>query len=185
MADADWTPWLVESGLVSAGQLEDAVRLAGLRSLSLPDAVIALGYAEPPDLARVFAVQNDCPLIDFYGTRIPEEVIRAVPDVLVRELELVPVSVDGGVLWYATPHVADASRRDRLCGILNREARPLWATREWVRMAELEYYAVCQVTEAGSGWWFAKYSDDQWLLLPGNRFRGVADRPNRSHGHPT
>ena len=171
MGEADRTAWLVESGLVSAEQLEDAVRLAGLRGLPLPDAVLALGYAEPPEITRAFAAQNGCPWIDFYGTRIPEEVIRAVPDVVVRELEVVPVSVVGGVLWYATPHVADAARRDRLCGILNRDARPIWAPSEWVCQAEREYYSVCHVTASGSGWWFARYGDDQWLLVPGNRYR--------------
>lgn len=175
MGIVDWTAWLLEFGSVSAEQLEDAFRLARLRSMPLPDALLSLGYVDPWGITQAFAAQNGSPLVDFYSTRIPEEAIRAVPDLLVRDLEVLPVAANGPVLWYATPHVADTDHRDQLCRILNRDVRPMWAPRDWVWQAEQDYYAVCHVTAAQTGWLFARYSDDQWLLLPGNRFREYSE----------
>src|SRR5262245_9215328 len=57
VGNVDWTTWLLETGSVSAEQLEDAVRLAGLRSMPLPYALLSLGYAEPSDITRAFAAQ--------------------------------------------------------------------------------------------------------------------------------
>lgn len=171
MGNVDWSVWLVETGSISVEQLEDAVCLARLRSMPLPDALLSLGYADRWAITQAFSVQLGYPQIDFYGTRIPEEVIRAVPDIVVRDLEVCPVAVVGPVLWYATPHVADASRRDRLCSLLNRDARPMWAPIEWVCQAEREYYSVCHVTEYGSASWWARYRDEHWLLVAGNRYR--------------
>jgi hypothetical protein len=180
LGNVDWTSWLLEIGSVSTEQLEDAVRLAGLRSMLLPDALHSLGYVEPKDITRAFAAQFGSPPIDFYGTPIPEEVIRAIPDLVVRDLVVLPVAVIGSVLWYATPHVADPDHRERLCSILNRDVRPLWATHDWVVQAERDYYAACHVTAAQSGWWFARYSDDQWLLQPGNRFQEYSESSRTS-----
>lgn len=167
----EWSAWLVETGSISAEQLEDAVRLGNLRSMPLPDALLSLEYTEPRAITRAFAVQHASPLIDFYDTRIPEEAIRAVPDLIARDLEVCPVAIIGPVLWYATPHIADADHRDRLCGILNRDARPMWAPRDWVWQAERDHYSVCHVTECGSGWLFSRYGDADWVLVAGNRYR--------------
>ncbi len=171
MDNVNWFVWLVETGEISAGQLEEAAGLARLRSMPLPDALLALGYADRWAITRAFSVQLDYPQIDFYAARVPDEVIRAVPDLVARDLEVCPVSVAGPVLWYATPHIVDASRRDRLCSILNRDARPMWAPIEWVREAEREYDSAWQVTEDGCASQWAKYGDEHWLLAAGNRCR--------------
>jgi hypothetical protein len=178
----EWSAWLVEAGLISTEQFEDAVRLAQLRSVSLPDALLMSEYADRWTITRAFAVQHGYPQIDFYSTRISDEVIRTIPDVLVRDLEVCPVAVVGSVLWYATPHIADADHRTRLCHVLNRDARPMWAPLEWVCQAGREYHAVCHVTECRSGWMFAKYGDEDWVLVKGNRYRDylAAGRTNRS-----
>ena len=112
MDNVYWSAWLVETGSIPVEQLEDAVSLAQRRSLPLPDALLSLGYADRWAITQAFSVQLGCPQIDFYADRIPEEAIRAVPDIVVRDLEVCPVAVAGPVLWYATPHIADASRRD-------------------------------------------------------------------------
>jgi hypothetical protein len=69
------------------------------------------------------------------------------------------------VLWYATPHVTDADHRARLCRILNRDARPMWAPRDWVWEALRRDYSACHVTAYLSAMYFSKYCDDDWLLV--------------------
>src|SRR5262249_16468853 len=46
VGNVDWSVWLVETGSISVEQLEDAVCLARLRSMPLPDALLSLGYAD-------------------------------------------------------------------------------------------------------------------------------------------
>ena len=111
-------------------------------------------------------------MIDFfYDARVPEEVVRAVPDLIVRDFGACPVAVVGPVLWYATPHAADAAHRGRVCAILHRDARPVWAPLGWVCQTHQDYYEICHTTAGGSGWAFARYGDSDWLLAPGNRYR--------------
>src|SRR5262249_30152810 len=151
--------------------LKDALRLSHLRSMSLQDALLTLEYADPWTITRAFSVQFGYPLIDFYNARIPEDTIRTIPDVVVRDLEVCPVAIRGPVLWYATPHLADSDHGNRLSQILNRDVRPMWTSRDWILQADRSFYAECHVTEGGSASWFTKYRDEDWILMDGNRYQ--------------
>lgn len=166
-----WLTWLVEIGSISAAQQQDAEHLAKIRSMPLPNALLALGYVEPRTITQAFAVQVGSPQINFYENPISEEVVRTIPELVARDFEVCPVGIIQAVLWYATPHISDVKHRDRLCGILNRDMRPMWAPREWVWQAERERYSICRVTASGSAWFFSRYNEGDWLLMAGNRYQ--------------
>ncbi|MEZ6140622.1 MAG: hypothetical protein R3B84_08630 [Zavarzinella sp.] len=181
----NWINWLLENGTTSDEQIAEALQLSKIRSMSLADTLVAQGYVDLWDITQAFAVQQGVQPINFYYATIPSDVIRAIPDLLVRDLLVLPVALSNNILWYATPHVIDQDHQLRLCRILNRDARPLWASSDWVYRAEQEYYIYYHITKAQTAWCFRKYNDDQWLLLPGNRYWDycIAKRSSEKNGN--
>lgn len=166
-----WSEWLIDTGIISPEQLADASRLASLRSMSLPDAMFALEYADRWAITQAFSVQHGSPLVDFYNERPTEDVIRSVPVTLVRDFEVCPVAMIDSILWDATPHLGDTDHRSRLSWILNRDVRPMWAPRDWVHQMGHAYHTAWHSTSFGSAWAFARFGEEDWLLLAGNRYR--------------
>jgi hypothetical protein len=165
-----WATWLIEKGEISREQLDDAIHLSRLRQIPVEDALLKLGYIDPWPITQAFSVEYGCPLYDFYNNDIPAEIIKTIPDIVVRELRVCPVIIREAVLWYATPYVADKVRCTRLAQILNREVQPMWAPNSWILHAFNKYYTDCHVTDCGCAMPFDKYGDDDWIMVDGNRY---------------
>lgn len=137
---ADYTDLLVQRGIVSADQLEEARELAAQSGMKLPDALIRLGYASGEEVMKVLAEQHGLQYIDLSRTSIPPHVIEQVPESVARENVVIPVAEEDGQLKVAVSDPDDFATFDKLRFILNKRIEICLAPREAIQEAINRYY---------------------------------------------
>ena len=76
----DFTEILIQRGVISADQLNEAEQMAREQDMNVGDCLIRLGYATGDEVARAMAEHHGLKFIDLSASKIPEEVIEQVPE---------------------------------------------------------------------------------------------------------
>jgi len=92
---------LVEENIITPQQLEDALELQEQRGEKLGKILIDQGMATPQDLAAIYSVQLNIPLIDLKRHVVQPEALRLVPESMARQHTLIPLDVIGDSLLVA------------------------------------------------------------------------------------
>lgn len=92
---------LVESGLVTQEAVQAAIRHQAAHGGRLGSALVALGHLSEEDLQSVLARQLGLGTCDIESIDPPAEVLRLLPESMVRALEVIPLAVRGRVLEVA------------------------------------------------------------------------------------
>src|SRR5262245_16269192 len=93
---------LLEKGLLTAAQLDEAVALQTSDGLRVDRAIIQLGYLTERQLLEVMAEQLHLPLLNLEEITIEPETLQALPPKIVYRKRLVPISRTNGTLNVAT-----------------------------------------------------------------------------------
>lgn len=136
----DYTDLLVQKGIVSPDQLEEAKQLAAQSGMKLPDALVRLGYATGEDVMQVMAEQHGLEYVDLTRLSIPPNVVELVPESVARENVVIPLAEDDGQLRVAVCDPDDFATFDKLRFILNRRIEICLAPREAILEAINRYY---------------------------------------------
>ena len=83
---------LVERGYIDPWQLQSALAYQRSWGGPLGEALVALGFISEPVLLAEVARQLDVPYIHIGNRRIPDAVVRLVPEKLVRARKIFPVA---------------------------------------------------------------------------------------------
>ncbi|MPZ22355.1 MAG: hypothetical protein GEU28_02170 [Dehalococcoidia bacterium] len=96
---------LVEAGLISEDQLDQALRLQIASGVRLGQALLSLGYLEPGELAMHLARQHGLPFFDLSGAGINPAAVTRLSEDLCHRHSLVPIasSESGVTLAVADP----------------------------------------------------------------------------------
>jgi len=89
---------LVEDGLITAGQLEDALKLQRKHGGKLSEILINQGLVKAEDLASVSSIQLNVPLIDLKRHAVQPEALRLIPEDIARKHTLIPLDLVGNSL---------------------------------------------------------------------------------------
>jgi type IV pilus assembly protein PilB len=120
---------LMERGLISRSDLQQAQQHAEQQSVELADAFIALGLV-PEDVSyTTLAEAAGLPLIDPVQLATSELAIRLVPERLARRHQVVPLTVDNRILTYATCRPFDPEVERDLSFASGRRTKPVVSTR--------------------------------------------------------
>jgi hypothetical protein len=165
-----WQQYILDAGDVSPEQLAHARSFAEERSIATKDALLKLGYTDPWPITRAHAKANQYPVLNFYDDPVPETTIRTIPELVFRDFKAFPVAIDNSLLWYASPSFGDPAHQQTLESILNRRMSPMWAPETWFETADRTYYLESHYTQAMTLWYFARFSDDDWILATGNKY---------------
>lgn len=87
---------LLEEGLVTRQQLEEAASLQRVSGTRLGRALIELGYLDELDLARALAHQLELPFVRLQEIRLEPEVARLVPEQTARRCQAIPITRRNG-----------------------------------------------------------------------------------------
>jgi len=136
----DYTDLLVQKGIVSPDQLEEAKQLAAQSGMKLPDALVRLGYATGEDVMQVMAEQHGLEYVDLTRLSIAPNVVELVPESVARENVVIPLAEDDGQLRVAVCDPDDFATFDKLRFILNRRIEICLAPREAILEAINRYY---------------------------------------------
>jgi general secretion pathway protein E/type IV pilus assembly protein PilB len=98
---------LLQKGLLSQEQLEEAVALQRAEGLRLDRAIIQLGRITERQLLEVMSEQLHLPLVNLEDITILPETLRVLPSKIVYRKRLVPISQSNGTLNVATSDAFD------------------------------------------------------------------------------
>jgi len=92
---------LVEENLITSEQLESALELQRREGGKFSDILVNQGLVKPEDLAAVYSIQLNVPLIDLKRHAIQPGALRMVPEDMARKHTLIPLDVVGDSLVVA------------------------------------------------------------------------------------
>ena len=92
---------LIEEGILSREELDDALGKARVRNLSLEDTLFKLGYISRDKLGNLLASLYGREFIDLYSVKIDADAIGAIPPEQALELKALPYAFDGDTLSFA------------------------------------------------------------------------------------
>jgi hypothetical protein len=140
----DFTAILLQRGVLTPPQLEEARRLRRQTGCRLEDALIRLGYATPENVAEAVAEAHGVPFIDLTAVTIPQAVIELIPESVARENAVLPMALAGSALLVIMSDPGDMDVRQKLSFILNKDIRPVVAPRQQIVEAINHYYGQTQ-----------------------------------------
>jgi len=137
----DFSEILLRRRLISQDQLVEARQISKNTGESLPVSIVKLGYASADDVMRAVAQEHGREFVDLTEVTIPESVIELVPESVVRENTVLPLSEDEDSLKVIISDPYDIDTVEKLRFILNRKIDIALAPRERISEAINKYYS--------------------------------------------
>ncbi|MBI1953904.1 MAG: Flp pilus assembly complex ATPase component TadA [Candidatus Omnitrophica bacterium] len=131
---------LVEEGLITAEQLNQARAEAARKGQSVRQALVSLGAIDPKALAHWLSRELNLPQVELKTYLVDTQVVDLIPEALARKHRVIPLFKVGSALTVATADPLNLAALDdlRLKSGLNVE--PVVATDEEIGQALEEYY---------------------------------------------
>jgi len=103
MAQAHWNfgDMLVEEGILTPDELEEALEKSKTRNLPLEETLFKLGYVSRDRLGNLLAKLYECDFIDLSSCKINDEALRAISAEAALRLRVLPSAVEGTILAVA------------------------------------------------------------------------------------
>ncbi len=138
---------LIEKGVVTEEQVAQALEMQRANpKIRLGEALVQMQAANWDQVYEALAELLGYRFVDLRATRIPAEAIEAMPRVIARKHNLVPVGEEDGVLIVAITDPFDLYAMDSLRFYLNREVRCVLAAPDAVEEAISKYYGIEEST---------------------------------------
>jgi type IV pilus assembly protein PilB len=138
---------LIEKGIVTEEQVAQALEMQRENpKIKLGEALVQMQAANWDQVYEALAEALGYRFVDLRVTRIPAEAIEAMPRIIARKHNLVPVGEEDGVLIVAITDPFDLYAMDSLRFYLNREVRCVLAAPDAVQEAISKYYGIEEST---------------------------------------
>ncbi|MBE0476024.1 MAG: Flp pilus assembly complex ATPase component TadA [Coriobacteriia bacterium] len=137
---------LMKAGLVTEGQLNDALEVHRATGSPLGKVLVDLGYATQGAILSVMAQQIGIPYIDFTATRPEPDAVAVVPKELATRYILMPVRIDGSQLMVAMADPQNVLALDDLRIITGYDIKPAISTRDDILVTVEEFYKTAEHT---------------------------------------
>ena len=131
---------LLDAGLVSEGQLKEALTYQRTRGVRLGESLLQLGHLDERTLARVLAKRHGLPFVDLEKGRIPDSVLERIPPEFALEQGILPVAEKGGTLIVAIDDQLKQIIADQLNFMLGCPVRCALTTSSGLRAAIERYH---------------------------------------------
>ncbi len=126
---------LIEQGLITPAQLEQALEEHRKTPKSLGRVLIDLGLIKEADLVRALAEQVGLEFVDLSDYHIDPSATTLLPDALARRYRAIPIGERDGKLLVAMSDPANVYALDDIRTITNRDVQPVVATAADVEQA--------------------------------------------------
>jgi general secretion pathway protein E/type IV pilus assembly protein PilB len=133
---------LLNRGLVTPEQLEEAQKLQRAEGLRLDRALVQLGILSERQILEVMAHHLDLPFVNLTDHTIEPDVLRALPSRIVYRKRLVPISRSNGALNVATSDAFDLYSFDELRLATGLEIQPVLAPRDDIEKLIKSHYGL-------------------------------------------
>ena len=92
---------LVERGVITASQLEQALKTQKERGGLIGQVLVSMGFAKEEEIAQILTVQYGFPYLPLAAYEISREALMLIPENVARQYNLVPVDKIGALLTIA------------------------------------------------------------------------------------
>lgn len=150
MATEKYAEILVRQGVISSDQLAEADQLARAQNVSVGESLTRLGYASGDEVMRAIAQEHGLDFINLNEVIVPPAIIELVPESVVRENAILPLSEEGDALKVVVSDPLDLDTLDKLRFILNRKIEIALAPRESIQEAINRHYGQTEGESADS-----------------------------------
>ncbi len=150
MASEKCVEILLRQGVISKDQLEEAEQLARASNVSVGEALTRLGYATGDEVMRAIAQEHGLDFINLDEVVVPPAIIELVPESVVRENAILPLSEEGDALKVVVSDPLDLDTLDKLRFILNRKIEIALAPRESIQESINRHYGQTEGESADS-----------------------------------
>jgi len=126
---------LVEAGLVSRDQVEEALRLQKSRNERIGEILVDLGYVTEDEVAAALAEETGLPRLRLEEVDHSGQLLSLVPPEVIRRHFVFPVKLADGALYLAMADPYNIHALDDVRALTGLEIRPLVATPGEIRRA--------------------------------------------------
>ncbi len=133
---------LIDNGILSSVQLDEALRVGKRTSTRIGRVIVNLGYATEEDIANGLAIQFGIPSVMLTTMIVDPEVLKLIPETAARKYNLVPVSLEDGILKVAMLDPIDVVAIDEIEKITKYHIDPLVSTETEISKALDQYYGM-------------------------------------------
>ena len=131
---------LLENGLLTAEQLEEALREQKRQRIPLGQVLLALAVVDEKALAGVLSIHFSVPLIDFSRARVEKDALALIPESYAREHTILPVRLEKDELEVVTIDPGDLALFAELKVLTRKRIKPLIGVRSEIERAIGQYY---------------------------------------------
>lgn len=136
----DFAQILIQQGILSADQVDEAAHMARQSGMKLHDAIMRQGYASGEEVVRAMAQEHGLEYVDLAEVTIQPETVELVPESIAWENAILPLGAEDGMLKVAISDPEDYDTIEKLRFILNRRIETALAPREAIQEAIKRYY---------------------------------------------
>ncbi|MEX0936925.1 MAG: ATPase, T2SS/T4P/T4SS family [Pirellulales bacterium] len=147
---AKFSKILINRGIISAEQLEEAESLARDSGQKVAESLVRLGYATGDEVMQAVAKEHGCECVNLGQIVVPPSVVELVPESVARENAILPLAENDGALKVAVSDPNDLETLDKLRFILNRKVEIALAPKESIMEAINRYYGQFEGESADS-----------------------------------
>ncbi len=144
---------LVETAGVTAEQVQRGLELQKKKKCRIGEALVSLKICTEEHVAKALCRQNGLKFVNLESpkSKIPPEIVAAVPAELCIEFRVVPVARPGGLLLVAMDDPEKAAALDQLRFRAGVEASPVLTTPAGITRALQEYYGAAGPARPAAG----------------------------------
>ena len=139
---------LVESGLVSAEQLEEIAKEVEKSNMSMSQLLVERGIITAQELAMVIGLQLNLPCVNLSTYEIQPEALRLIPESMARKYNVIPLAVVDNTLQVAMAEADDVLIIEALAARARMRIEPTVAPADEIREAiDRSYKAYSEIQE--------------------------------------
>lgn len=155
----DWLQKLVDDGVISQEQLEEAEAMAGINGTTVDDMLVKMGYVEQEVAAAAKASGFGYTSINLDEMEIPANVIGLVMESMARENTIIPIELDGNTLKLAFHDPMAFDVLDKVRFMVNKEVEVVVAPKPSIQRCIDRHYGQSETESVDS--MIAEFTDTQ------------------------
>lgn len=139
---------LVEGAFISQEQLDTALQESGRNNRKLSEILAEQNILSLETIATVLSFQLNLPVVDLRQYKVQPEAVQLVPEHVVREKHIMPLSIENDTLRVATDNPEDIEVLDLLSSITRMRIRPVLPLHGGIReLIDANYKATAHLAE--------------------------------------
>ncbi|MEJ0053781.1 MAG: GspE/PulE family protein [bacterium] len=138
------TQFIIDSGLVSRKDVDNAHAEARERGRSVGDVLVLRGHLSEDDLRRTASYVLGIPFVQFAGKQIPPDILLLIPEPVARAHNVIALDADESGIEVALLDIDDLASLDALREKTGRAIRPRLTDTGSIRSALMQYQKALQ-----------------------------------------